>query len=71
MRSYLQISDLQVATSLRKSFVDQLSLQTIDENIKADLQIEFEKWLNTWTANAYRSGVVQVTSNTPSPANPQ
>jgi hypothetical protein len=62
MKSYLQISDLAVVESLRKSFVDNLSLQTTDANIKADLRIEFEKWLNTWTANAYRNGVVQANS---------
>jgi DNA-binding GntR family transcriptional regulator len=60
MRAFLQIENLIVIESLRGNFVSELSLQTIDESLKADLRIEFERWLNEWTAEAYREGVIAV-----------
>jgi hypothetical protein len=61
MKTYLQIANLAAIESMRVDFSDRLSLQTIDENLKADLRIEFEKWLNSWTAKAYREGVISAT----------
>ncbi|MGL4835260.1 MAG: hypothetical protein ACRCXH_12675 [Shewanella sp.] len=60
MRAFLQISDLTVVESLRVDFASNLSIQTINESVKADLRIEFERWLNEWTAAAYRDGVIAV-----------
>jgi hypothetical protein len=29
----------------------------MNENLKGDLRLEFENWLNNWQTNAYRVGV--------------
>ncbi len=60
MRAFLQIENLIVIESMRVKFANELSLQTINESLKADLRIEFERWLNQWTAEAYRDGVIAV-----------
>lgn len=54
---HLQLSDFNKLETLRKAFADELSLQTLDGNLKADLQLEFDKWLTQWRINAYRNGV--------------
>jgi hypothetical protein len=63
-RTYLQTTDLPAIESLRISMAQNLSLQTIDQNLKADFRIEFEAWINQWTANAFRKGVIASTPNT-------
>lgn len=60
MRAFLQIENLVVIESMRVKFANELSIQTINESLKADLRIEFERWLNQWTADAYRDGVIAV-----------
>lgn len=60
-RVYLQKSNLAEIESLRTSFNSNLNLQTFNSDLKADLQLEFEAWLNEWTTSAYRQGVVAAT----------
>lgn len=54
---YLQSTNLPQIESLRIKFNENLSLQTFNADLKSDLQLEFEKWLNAWTISAYRQGV--------------
>lgn len=56
-KKYLQVSNFAECESLRVSFNADVSLQTMDVEIRADLRLEFEKWFNTWMINAYREGV--------------
>ncbi|AFY94628.1 hypothetical protein [Chamaesiphon minutus] len=58
---YLQKSNLAELESLRTSFNSNLNLQTFNSDLKADLQLEFEAWLNDWTTKAYREGVTAAT----------
>jgi len=60
-KTYLQKSNLAEIESLRTSFNSNLNLQTFNSDLKADLQLEFEAWLNDWTTKAYREGVVSAT----------
>lgn len=57
-RQYLQVSNFPEIESLRRNFNTDLSLQTMDEKVKADLRLEFEDWINNWSRNAYRLGVI-------------
>jgi hypothetical protein len=63
-RTYLQTTDLPAIESLRTSMAQNLNLQTIHEDLKADFRIEFESWINQWTANAFRKGAIASTPNT-------
>jgi hypothetical protein len=58
---YLQKSDLAQVESLRTSFNANLNLQTMNQDLRADLQLEFQAWLNDWMAKAYREGVIAAT----------
>jgi hypothetical protein len=57
-KKYLTVANLDEIESLRVNFNTDLSLRTINQEIKIDLKLEFENWLNEWSANAYRNGVV-------------
>lgn len=54
----LEIVNFAEVESLRRNFNSDLSLQTMDDKLKADLRLEFEDWINNWSRNAYRLGVI-------------
>jgi hypothetical protein len=56
-KKYLELANFAELESLRRKFNDELSLQTMDEKLKADLRLEFENWINDWSGKAYRVGV--------------
>jgi hypothetical protein len=53
----LEIVNFAEIESLRRNFNTDLSLQTMDDKLKADLRLEFEDWINNWARTAYRVGV--------------